>query len=65
MSTHARHWMIDSPAGPTSQGVCRTCNATRLFENWHREDKPSRERWRNGLKTITEKRYTTRGEFVR
>lgn len=65
MSTHAHHWRIDTPAGPVSQAVCLTCDATRLFENWHREEKPSRERWRNGLKTITEKRYTTRGDFVR
>lgn len=62
--THAHHWMIDTPAGPVSQAVCRTCDATRTFSNW-RQDEPSRQRWAKGLKTIAEHRYTTRGDFVR
>lgn len=62
--THAHHWIIDSPDGPTSQGVCRVCEATRTFTNWHDEE-GRRQRWANGLKTVTEKRWTTKGGWVR
>lgn len=26
-------WMIDPPAGPTSEGHCKLCGATRSFKN--------------------------------
>ncbi len=37
------HWIIETPHGPTSHGVCRLCGAERDFENsahdyiWDRE----------------------------
>lgn len=27
-------WMIDSPKGPQSKGVCRLCGAERYFQNF-------------------------------
>ena len=27
------HWLIDSPGGPTSKGVCRLCGIERQFRN--------------------------------
>lgn len=27
------HWIIDTPNGPTSNGVCRLCGAKRDFQN--------------------------------
>lgn len=44
----AHHWEIETPNGPTSEGVCRTCGATRDFSNstpssadWTRKRSPS------------------------
>ena len=28
------HWLIDSPGGPTSKGVCRLCGIERQFRNY-------------------------------
>ena len=28
------HWIIDSPAGPVSKGLCRLCGEERLFRNY-------------------------------
>lgn len=28
------HWIIDSPKGPTSRGVCRLCGEARDFYNY-------------------------------
>ena len=28
------HWIIESPHGPTSQGVCKLCGAVRDFINY-------------------------------
>ena len=28
------HWVIASPAGPVSRGVCRLCGAERDFQNY-------------------------------
>jgi len=30
---HSHHWLIDTPCGPTSEGVCRICGLTRTFRN--------------------------------
>ncbi|MDE2765446.1 MAG: hypothetical protein OXI25_03320 [Chloroflexota bacterium] len=30
---HGHHWLIESPNGPTSMGVCRICGAEREFKN--------------------------------
>ena len=30
---HSHHWLIDTPCGPTSEGVCRVCGLTRTFRN--------------------------------
>ncbi len=32
-ATCAHHWLIDRPAGPTSEGVCRRCGEKREFAN--------------------------------
>lgn len=29
----AHHWMIETPSGETSQGICKHCGATRRFFN--------------------------------
>ena len=29
----AHHWIIESPAGPTSHGVCKFCGAEKDFVN--------------------------------
>jgi hypothetical protein len=47
------HWLIESPNGPTSMGICRLCGAQKEFRNWAHswlwEDDPlselSRGRW--------------------
>lgn len=31
---HFHHWLIESPNGETSRGVCKICGATREFRNW-------------------------------
>ena len=28
------HWLIDSPGGPTSKGVCRLCGTERQFRKY-------------------------------
>ena len=28
------HWLIESPNGPVSKGVCRLCGAEREFQNY-------------------------------
>ena len=28
------HWQIETPAGETSEGVCKLCGARRLFANY-------------------------------
>jgi len=30
---HAHHWIIDSPQGPRSSGICKVCFDRRDFEN--------------------------------
>ena len=32
--TCSHQWVIDSPAGPTSRGVCRLCDEERQFQNF-------------------------------
>jgi hypothetical protein len=47
------HWLIESPHGATSMGICRLCGAQKEFRNsacdWLWEDEPlselSRGRW--------------------
>ena len=29
----SHHWLIESPKGPTSKGVCKLCGATKEFNN--------------------------------
>ncbi len=31
---HAHHYLIAPPNGPTSEGVCKTCGATKKFPNY-------------------------------
>jgi hypothetical protein len=28
------HWLIESPHGATSMGICKLCGAQREFRNW-------------------------------
>ena len=28
------HWIIESPTGPVSQGICRRCDAVKEFKNY-------------------------------
>ena len=28
------HWVIDSPDGPTSTGICKYCGAAKEFDNY-------------------------------
>ncbi|MBI4233242.1 MAG: hypothetical protein HY686_02250 [Chloroflexi bacterium] len=43
LHTCAHYWVIDTPSGPTSKGVCKLCGAVREFRNslpnmgWERE----------------------------
>jgi hypothetical protein len=30
---HAHHWLIAGQTGPTSEATCKTCDATRTFNN--------------------------------
>ena len=31
------HWVIESPSGPTSRGVCKLCGTEKEFQNLVRE----------------------------
>ena len=31
--TCRHHWLIETPDGPTSPGICRLCGEERVFEN--------------------------------
>ena len=50
VSECAHHWMIESPNGPTSPGVCKVCGARSEFRNsmtgsgWDRESAQKRMR---------------------
>ena len=39
------HWMIDSPAGPTSKGKCKKCRRVKMFENVDKYDRPQTVGW--------------------
>jgi hypothetical protein len=32
--TCEHHWVIDSPEGPTSTGICKLCGAEEQFQNY-------------------------------
>lgn len=34
---HAHHFIVDTPNGPTSEGVCKECGATKKFPNFIEE----------------------------
>lgn len=34
LSTCRHHWVIDSPSGPVSKGICRLCGEERGFKNF-------------------------------
>ena len=34
---HAHHYIIDTPNGPTSNAVCKTCGAEKKFPNYCEE----------------------------
>jgi hypothetical protein len=34
VARHMHRWRIDEPSGPVSDGVCKTCGATKQFRNW-------------------------------
>jgi hypothetical protein len=33
LPVHTHHWLIEEPNRPLSQGLCRSCGATRVFRN--------------------------------
>ena len=33
VSTCLHHWIIETANGPTSRGICRNCNESKLFNN--------------------------------
>lgn len=35
--SHAHHWVLETPNGPTSPGRCKHCGETRMFPNTDRE----------------------------
>ncbi len=39
MKLHAHYWIIETPDGLTSKGVCKRCGETRTFPNAMRENK--------------------------
>jgi hypothetical protein len=39
------HWIIDTPSGPLSNGVCKHCGEAREFRNGFPEDNGARA-WR-------------------
>ena len=34
---HAHHYIVDTPNGPTSEGVCKACGMTKKFPNYIEE----------------------------
>ena len=34
---HAHHYIVDTPNGPTAEGVCKACGATKKFSNYIEE----------------------------
>ncbi len=34
LSECRHHWIIESPTGPVSRGICRLCDAIREFKNY-------------------------------
>jgi hypothetical protein len=45
-SVCCHHWIIETPAGPTSKGVCKLCGAEKEFDNfpenvWLKDDVPA------------------------
>lgn len=31
---HAHRWIIETPNGPESRGVCKVCKVEKAFRNW-------------------------------
>ena len=44
----AHHWIIETPNGPTSRGVCRLCGAETEFSNYLPHSKWEEKGIRNG-----------------
>ena len=42
-STCCHHWVIDSPNGQFSKGVCKNCHEEKLFRNSLRDTNPVRQ----------------------
>lgn len=43
------HWLIETPHGPTSTGVCRRCGEVRDFQNFLEEAPGGRDEGVSGL----------------
>jgi len=43
------HWIIESPQGPTSKGVCKLCGTEREFANYIPD-----LRWRDDITALVE-----------
>lgn len=41
------HWIIESPKGSTSRGVCKSCGAVRYFKNSYTDSSDWAQAYRN------------------
>ncbi len=46
--TCQHHWIIETPEGPTSKGVCQNCHEVRDFENYREGKGP----WNHNVKGL-------------
>ena len=53
------HWIIDSPAGPSSRGVCRLCGEERDFQNYPDHSYGHEELTWDRLLTLNQRTATT------
>ncbi len=45
--TCVHHWVIESPEGPISRGMCKFCGAEDLFQNYIPYPTWHDEKWKN------------------
>lgn len=47
LPTCSHHWIIETPDGPTSKGICKLCREEREFSNQLRPNNPMSSGWSN------------------
>lgn len=56
MSEHAHRWLLETPNGPTVEGVCQTCGATRTYRaGWDEDMAPKGRNGRIWNRPLTDK----------